>query len=355
MRKVAVRLLKGNEILAKDVYNSRGKVLIPAGSVAKKEYAYHFIQMGIDFVYIEDEISVGVSSDKLSEESIKESCMSAVKNTLERFSYNARVEELKIKQIIEEILDEILEEKNMIYNLAGVRQKSDLLYSHSINVTVLSMLVAINMKMSRRQVKDIAIGAMLHDIGYNAVTVKLDEYDMVTSTENDKKEMKKHVIYGYNMIENERWIPKISKDIILSHHEMCNGKGYPFKLDRNHISMPVKIVALCNEFDSLVYGMFSKPMKIHNAIEYIISQSGVRFDHAVVSVFNESVAAYPNGSIVETSDKDVGIVLRQNIKCPTRPVIRLLKDSSGNSYDKWVEKDLTEVLTLFITDTVETV
>jgi hypothetical protein len=93
-------------------------------------------------------------------------------------------------------------------------------------------------------------------------------------------------------------------------------------------------------------------MKVHDAIDYIVSQAGNLFDFNVVNSFVASVAAYPTGALVITNQEEVGIVLRQNPKCPTRPVIRIIKDKDGNKPGEWREKDLTKELTLFIVDTI---
>ena len=93
-------------------------------------------------------------------------------------------------------------------------------------------------------------------------------------------------------------------------------------------------------------------MKVHDAIDYIVSQAGVKFDFNVIKAFVDSVAAYPTGALVITNQEEVGIVLRQNPKCPTRPVIRIIKNKDGDKPEEWIEKDLTKELTLFITDTI---
>ena len=80
---------------------------------------------------------------------------------------------------------------------------------------------------------------------------------------------------------------------------------------------------------------------------------GKKFDKKVVDVFNQSVAAYPNGTMVITNQDETGIVLRQNKNFPTRPVIRMIKDAKGKKYNDWVEKNLEKELTLFIKDTIE--
>lgn len=355
MRRLLVSAIKGDEVLARDVISEYDRILLPAGSKLKVEYINNLKRLGIESVYIIDEISAGVFNDKISEDSIKEECLRSVKATLERFSYNADTEENDIKTIAEEIINDVLEEEEVVYCLAGVRQRGESMYSHAINVAVLSVLIAVHMGMTKNSVKDIAVGSLLHDIGYNGITVKIDQTNYMHYTDEEKREIKKHVIYGYNMVEKENWLSPISKNIILGHHEMINGLGYPFKVDGKHMKLAVKIVSLCNEFDALVYGRYGKPLKIHEAIEFILSQSGVRFEHSVVKAFNEIVAAYPNGTIVVTNEQDIGIVLRQNYRCPTRPVIRLLQDKEGKRYKNWVERDLIECLTLFITDTLETI
>ena len=69
-----------------------------------------------------------------------------------------------------------------------------------------------------------------------------------------------------------------SKDIILSHHERMDGSGYPFHLKDDRIKIGSRIAAICDEFDSRVYGNLITKMKVHNAIEYIVSHAGILFD-----------------------------------------------------------------------------
>ncbi len=355
MRRLSVKAIKGDEVLARDVISGNDKILLPAGSKLKAEYRNHLQRLGVTAVYVTDALSIGVCSERVSEDAIREECLNSVRAVLERFSYNTDVKQSGIHKIAEEIMNEVLEERNVVYCLAGVRQHWDELYSHSINVAVLASLIALHMGIAREDVKDITVGSLLHDIGYNAVSVKKGRQQEAAYTQEEKRELKKHVIYGYSMVEKEEWLSNVSKYIILEHHEMINGTGYPFKRDGEHMTTAIKIVSLCNEFDSLVYGRHGKSLKVHEAIEYIISQSGQRFEHSVVAAFNEIVAAYPNGTIVVTNEGDIGIVLRQNNCCPTRPVIRLLQNKENIRYNDWIERNLTECLTLFIVDTLETI
>jgi len=204
------------------------------------------------------------------------------------------------------------------------------------------------MKLSKEKVKEIAIGSLLHDIGYKHLS-----FDYLSNESNDvvleeTKEARKHVINGYLSLEEETWINSASKD-----HECIDGSGFPFRKTDKKLRIGSKIVAVCDIFDRSVYGLLAEKLKVHAAIDYIMSNAGIKYDMDVVHIFLECVAAYPNGSGVLTNEGEVGVVLKQNIKFPTRPIIRIIKDKLGNEVEEWVEKDMKKELTLFIVDVVD--
>ncbi len=353
MRSVSVNVLKGNEIIAKDIVSESGIILMSEGTVVKREYISKLIELDITNIFIKDEIAEGIKVDELIEIKIKEQCQETVKDTIEKYFFSDGSELERLKLVADEIILDILKEPEIMFNISGVRKKNETVYSHSVNVCALSVLISLKLGLSEDKIRDIAVGSLLHDIGVNYVNfdIKNETFESIYSDENKIKEMKKHVIYGYTSVEKETWLSAVAKDIILSHHERIDGSGFPLRLTGNKIKIGSKIVGLCDEFDQLVYGLYGEKMKVYKAIDYILSQSGVKFDYEIVKFFNESVAAYPTGCTVVTSDGDIAVVLRQNAKCPTRPVIRLIMDSAGNYYSDWIELDLTKELTLFIEDT----
>ena len=204
----------------------------------------------------------------------------------------------------------------------------------------------------KNKIRDIAIGALLHDIGYSYIKSMLETQNEEISEEALKKEMKKHVVYGYSMMENEDWISNVSKDIILSHHERVDGSGYPFRRKGDEIKIGSQIVAVADVFDNIINGSDKEEVKIYNAIEKIVCKSGILYNEKVVNSFRNNIAVYPNGSKVRTNENETAIVIRQNHKFPTRPVIKIIRDSSGKQITAEVIKDLTKCLTTFIENTL---
>ncbi len=353
MRRMLLDSIKGHELLARDILSNSGIVIMSAGSVIKKEYIRRLTELEIYDVYVEDELSTGIEDKDNIEEKIKEQCQDIVKSIIEKYSYQGYGELEHIKEVAEQIISDIIEQPEILFSISGVRRKSESTYSHSINVCALSVLLALRMKLPKVKVREIAVGSLLHDIGYNSM-----QFDYINRSYNDfnkleKKELMKHVIYGYSFVIKEDWLTPASKDIILFHHERLDGSGYPFHKKGDKIKLGSKIVAVCDAFDSYVYGFLCAKMKVHHAIDYIVSQAGVKFDFDIVNCFIESVAAYPNGTLVITNTGEKGIVIRQNVKCPTRPVLHMISDANGKKYITWIEKDLNKELTLLIEDTID--
>lgn len=352
MRIISVDSVKGHELLAKDILNDNNSILIPAGTVVKKEYINRLKDLNIEYIYVEDEIGQGVSLTESLELQIKEQCQEAVREILTKYSYHTDNELEEIINIADEIIYDIMQEPEVMYNLSSIRNKSEGTYSHSLNVCALSVILAFKLKLPKQKVREIAIGCLLHDIGFTFITMDYSSLMIDECSEKEQREIKKHIIYGYSAVEKMEWLTSTSKDIIISHHERMDGSGYPFHLNGDKIKIGSRIAAVCDEFDSRVYGNLVPKMKVHDAIDFIVSQADTKFDLNVVKAFVASVAAYPIGALVITNQKEIGIVLRQNPKCPTRPVIRIIQDSNGVRPSEWVERDLTKELTLFIVDTI---
>lgn len=354
MKRVHIDEIVGTEVLAKDIMTNSGATLMISGTVIKKEYAQKLKFLNINDVYIREIHGKVIEAEDIKieepmESKIKMQCQQRVKETIELYASYGIEQLTPIISIADSIIADILEQPEVVYNICGIREKSEGVFAHCVNVCALSVLIAIRMKVPLERIKEIAIGSLLHDIG---ITYYERMIDLEESQRNEKLhiEFKKHVIYGYSIVNSEPWISPTAKDIVLSHHERLNGSGYPFGIEGKKIKKATKIVSVCDVFDNLVYGISGPRYKVFEAIDYIVSQAGTLFDLTVVKVFLDTVAAYPNGSVVITNRGDRAIVIRQNRKCPTRPVIRRIEDVNGIAYIGEKDLNLVEDLTLFIVD-----
>ena len=398
MKKVKVKSLKGNEILAHPIVTDGGTVLIHADVELKPELINRAIRLGIKSLYIKDypeevinkenynhivisseddyddvynegqDVSDSECADVKNEKKteynnkyienhiykVEETAINSrtiIKNVLEKHIYRHNSDLKIIGEQAEKIIESVIEEPEVITNITEMRNISTDMYTHCINVCALSTIMALRLKMSEKQVRNISIGAILHDIGLRYIKVPYMNTNETYMNVKDALEYKKHTIFGYSSLQDEGWIPDIAKEIILLHHERIDGKGYPFQHKGDKIKTEVKLVSLCDDFESLISGVGSPKLKIYEAIEYIKANQGIKYDATITDKLLESVAVYPVGINVITSEGEMGVVVRQNHKFTDRPVIRMLKHADGSQYKDDVEKDLMEYLTLFIVDT----
>jgi HD-GYP domain-containing protein (c-di-GMP phosphodiesterase class II) len=196
------------------------------------------------------------------------------------------------------------------------------------------------------------MGAILHDIGLKYVQIPYENRGEEEMSPRELIEYKKHTIYGYSSIENEDWLSDTAKEIILLHHENISGTGFPFQHKNNKLKAEVRLVSVCDDFDSLISGICSRKMKIYEAIEYIKVHTGVVYDATIAKKLLETVAVYPIGINVLTNEGEIGVVVQQNKEVMDRPVIKMLRHADGTDYEEPVMKDLLKHLTLFIVDTL---
>lgn len=198
-----------------------------------------------------------------------------------------------------------------------------------------------------------ALGALLHDIGIVDVKTYYMDTDVDRLPADEKFDYRKHVFNGYEKVKLCDWMTERTKNIILGHHEKVNGMGYPFHKRGKDISEEVMLVAICDTFDEMIKGIGYEQKKVHEVIEYLRTVAAYSFDYDMLIKVLSNIAWFPNGSKVITNENEVGIIIKQNKGLADRPIIKIIRDSSGNDLKDGPVKNLLECLTVFIVDTTD--
>ncbi|MBK6907018.1 MAG: DUF3391 domain-containing protein [Rhodocyclaceae bacterium] len=207
----------------------------------------------------------------------------------------------------EEILVRLLSEK------AGERTSL-----HSINVTIISLLLARATGSTPEHMRDIGLGALLHDIGKMELPDRLRWSDSEVS-DAEKSLYRSHVGKGVVMAQ-KLGLPDGAKLIIAQHHELSDGSGYPKSLHNESIYAPARIVALVNRYDNLCNpGNPAQAVTPHEALSLIYAQNRNQYDARVMAVFIRLMGVYPPGSVIELSTGRHALVVSVNSARPLRP------------------------------------
>jgi HD-GYP domain-containing protein (c-di-GMP phosphodiesterase class II) len=255
-------------------------------------------------------------------------------------SIKISVDGKKIKEMVEKLLENILRSDFIIANLSDIRSIDDYTYSHSVNVCILSLITGIALGIKGESLRELGVGALLHDIG----KIMIDEQILQKPTNltiNEFDEVKKHTVYGYEILKNSSDVNSTAHIIALSHHERKDGSGYPYSLKNNDIPVPARIVAISDVYDALTTNrIYRKKMLPHEVVDYMCSLSNKHFDKTVLDAFISHIANYPVGTAVKLNSGEKGLVAKYNKNFPNRPVVRIVIDENGKMLVKPKEIDL---------------
>jgi putative nucleotidyltransferase with HDIG domain len=167
---------------------------------------------------------------------------------------------------------------------------------HSRRVADLTIRVAKQLGIDAGELTQIEHGALLHDLGKLRIPDSI-LWKPSALTPEEWEIMRRHPEYGFEFVQKIGFLHGAA-DIILSHHEKYDGTGYPRGLKGKEISLGVRIFALVDAVDALVYDRpYHRGADFSAVREEIIERSGTHFDPDLVAVALDCLSdCFPNGS-----------------------------------------------------------
>lgn len=344
MRFVPSSCLKPGMATARDLYGYNNELMLSRGHILTEIEINRINLLQFPGIYITDYFSRDIEVKSIISSRLRNNAVKSIKDILlqaeNRDSSINTAQISKLKNTVDEIIDEITISKDTIVNMLDLKDFSDNTYYHSVNVAVLSLVIGVSLGLRKTNLYRLGLGALLHDIGKVFVSKEILE-KRGKLTEYEFEEIKKHTLNGSSYLK-ERWdIPLESNVAILNHHEKYNGTGYPFRLRQDKISIFGKIIAVADVFDALTSDRpYRNAMLPSDAMEYIMGGGGTLFDHDVTSAFTKRVVPYPVGTCVLLSNNLKGIVAENYMNCCMRPRIKIIDDIGNENNDEEIYYDL---------------
>ena len=190
--------------------------------------------------------------------------------------------------VMENLVNFITSVPGAISNLLQLSSHSYYTYNHSVNVAVytLSLCMKAVKTLTKDEMRSIALGGFLHDIGKSKVPLHIiNKPDKLT--EEEWSIMKKHPEWGYEMVKNEKFCDAIVGSIILQHHENFNGTGYPGGLEKEQIHPFAQICAVADSYDAMTNKrVYAKQMTGKQALDALQRSRGSRYNPKFLNLFS---------------------------------------------------------------------
>jgi putative nucleotidyltransferase with HDIG domain len=154
---------------------------------------------------------------------------------------------------------------------------------HSKRVTAFAISIARDMRLSAEQIRTIARGAFVHDIGKLATPDSILRKPAALSAE-EISVMRQHCLKGFEILQKVPFLAEAA-EIVYAHHERYDGTGYPRGLKGEEIPLGARIVAIVNTWDAITSDLPYRPAQtVTAARKEILRCSGTQFDPAIVKI-----------------------------------------------------------------------
>ena len=206
-----------------------------------------------------------------------------------------------------------------------------LMHRRAIGTAAISSLFGKHLGFKPSALRHLALGGLLLDIGKTAIPMPiLVKPNSLVPTE--RIFVNRHVRSSLSILGNDSEVPERVREMVLGHHERLDGSGYPQQLEGTEIPLFARIAAIADTFDALTLDRrYAVGISGHDAMRFLNSLRGEKFDDALVGEFIHALGIFPTGTCVEIMDGSLGMVCGQNHGWPLQPRIIMIRDESGHN------------------------
>ncbi len=345
METVACISLKNGMILAENVYGTNNQLLAEEGQTITAEIIARFKKYNIMCVNVKDALDLAtthfarIQADPAFKHfcSVYDPCLKYYKDAIQHLIKSGTPIDLtvlmhiyiRVSQCVktpEQLLD-------FLYNKTP--NPEDLTYVHCMNSALISGIFATWAGFTSDEKRLVILSGFLYDIGKFLLPEGLI-WKNGKLTDLEFTQMKSHTILAFQLLDKQK-LPKEILDVTLTHHEKCDGSGYPSKLKSHQISKYAKIIAIVDAYDAMAsIRPYRSSLHAFEIISRLEKDGYAKFDPSYLLPILQHVAEAQLHMRVRLADGREGIVTYINPSDLSRPSLR---DDEGHMINLILEQN----------------
>ena len=277
--------------------------------------------------------TIPVEEELETARTVYEECNAAIESIYSAAGEEGVIDVKEASKTTTGIVDSVLRNPDAFMLLQRIKSRDEYRYTHAINSCALAATFCRHLGFSKNEILDISMGALMLDVG----SIKLPDSLIETNEPLNPLAMKMlrhHVQFGVEILDKTPELPQVVREMVQTHHERINGKGYPRGLKGDQIPVSGRIAAIVDCYDAMIstrpYKQKVSPMA---AISTIYNWRNIDFQEDLIEQFIQCIGAYPTGSLVELTSGQIGIVMSQNRIRRLYPKILLILTAEGEPYE----------------------
>jgi HD-GYP domain-containing protein (c-di-GMP phosphodiesterase class II) len=243
----------------------------------------------------------------------------------------------KIKRVVQGIVDQVLNEETSLIGLTAIRDYDEYTFTHSVNVCIFSIALGRRLGMSKLQLYELGLAALMHDIGKSRVPLDLLQ-KTGELTEEEWKWMAAHpwlgVLVLFQFRRQQEELSYRAMTVCHEHHMKIDLTGYPRVIRPRQVSLLSKIVSIADGYDAATSRRVYKtePLAPSAVLEEMRDNPRRGLDQVLVKAFINLLGIYPVGTLVILDTFELAVVSASNPnpEALSRPIVKIISDPQGN-------------------------
>lgn len=261
---------------------------------------------------------------------------------LGKLSQGGHASQAEISEVVEPVVQSLERNPDAYFWLEALRSRHHYTYSHAMNCCALAAAFARHRGLPEDDVRSMATGGLLIDIGMGAVPPEII-HQAGELDELGRKFVERHVKEGADRLQQSGIRDPLVLEMLLNHHERHSGGGYPRRIAGDDITVAGQIAGLIDAFDAMTSDRpWRKAMGRAEALHQLSRERDALFSQELVEDFVRCVGVYPVGTLVELNTGEVGIVMTRNPEHRLRPRVMMLTNPAKQLRAHYIPIDLAD-------------
>lgn len=227
--------------------------------------------------------------------------------------------------------------------LAAVHVPNDFHYIdfHPVQCAFLSVLVARRAGFTDDECFSLAVASVLANVGMRHTQDRLSEQTETLKAEQ-KNIIRQHPVKAAEMLRAVNYDNESVLNIILEHHERCDGSGYPQGFKRDNICRGALVLAVVDSYSAMVSsGNYHEPYSIKETLQNFFMDKGKLYEAQFSLLLIKVLTVFPPGSFVKLSNGETAIVVLRGKMSPMEPLLKSVLGKNGEQYANPLVRDLS--------------
>lgn len=263
-----------------------------------------------------------------------------VKTVFDEVRRSMKLSLVDLQKDVIPVISELTDGPQLTSLFISLQAKDDYTYRHNIAVGTISHLIGKWLNLSKKDILQLSTAGLLHDVGKMRIPEKiLNKTGKLTREEFEL--MKKHTVFGYEIIKNTVGTNYRQALVALQHHERMDGSGYPFGITGDKIDLFSRIVAVADVFHAMTSKrVYRDPSPFYQVLKQMENDTFGVLDAEITNLFIRKIMESLIGSHVTLTNGSEGTIVMIHQNDPTHPLVQVdnnyidLSDRQGIHIDK---------------------